>query len=51
MRNENNLLEFTRSLIKILKSNGPNIEPCGIPVLVSNNSEGKFLIYRRILIY
>ena len=39
MRKENNLLEFTKSLIKILKNNGPKIEPCGIPVLISNNSE------------
>ena len=39
MRKENNLLEFTKSLIQILKNNGPKIEPCEIPVLISNNSE------------
>ena len=36
---ENNLREFTKSLMKILKNNGPKIEPCGIPVLSSNNLE------------
>ena len=39
MRNENILLEFTMSLIKILNNNGPKLEPSGVPVLNSNNSE------------
>ena len=31
---ENLVLVFTMSLIYMLKNNGPNMEPCGIPVLV-----------------
>ena len=36
------LLELTKSLILILKNNGPKIEPCGIPVLISNKSHSEF---------
>ena len=39
MRNESNFLEFTKSLMKKLKYNGPKIEPCGIPFLIYNNSD------------
>ena len=27
-----------------MKNNGPKIEPCGIPVLISNNSKSYFHI-------
>ena len=30
---ENLVLDFTMSLMYMLRNNGPNIEPCGIPVL------------------
>ena len=42
IKNLNLLLELTKSLIVILKNNGPNIEPWGIPVLISNKSDSEF---------
>ena len=36
------LFELTKSLIIILKNNGPKIEACGIPVLISNKSYSEF---------
>ena len=32
---ENLVLVFTMSLMYMLKNNGPNMEPCGIPVFIS----------------
>ena len=34
---ENLVLVFTMSLMYMLKNNGPNMEPCGIPVLFRSN--------------
>ena len=42
IKNLNLLLELTKSLIIILKINGPKIEPWGIPVLISNKSDSEF---------
>ena len=30
---------WTISFMYILKNNGPNIDPCGIPILISSKSE------------
>ena len=43
MRKLNLLLTVTRSLIYILKSNGPRIEPCGTPDFTSMCSDSKAL--------
>ena len=42
IENLNLLLELTKSLIIILKYNGPKLDPCGIPVLISNKSDSEF---------
>ena len=39
MRHDNFLLALTKSFMYILKNNGPNIDPCGIPILISMRSE------------
>ena len=38
------------SLIIILKNNGPKIEPCGIPVLISNKSDSDSTLWGCIII-
>ena len=42
IKNLNLLLDLTKSLIIILKNNGPEMDPCGIPVLISNKSDSEF---------
>ena len=41
-KNLNLLLDLTKSLIIILKNNGPKMDPCGIPVVISNKSDSEF---------